>query len=220
MRIHVRRDPRRSILTIHYLLKIFAVRFPIFGTETNSHDRGDQTQCLSKKHDAVINKDWACFRQTQEVEWFIAHFLKKRKKKKVCKNLDQMNFCFLITKRTKSCKKCQLWSILQAGEMALLWALRGMEQTPPGIWCHSMAVIQTGSCLSAMVGKMLKVQKVSLISFNVWIRLYGGFFLPGIRNAKECDFLVQINALQKVWCDPTTTRCPAGSPETQSFLVL
>jgi len=46
------------------------------------------------------------------------------------------------------------------------------------------------------------------------------FFLPGIRNAKECDFLVQNNALQKVWCDPTTTRCPAGSPETQTFLVL
>lgn len=52
--IRVRRDPRRSILTIHYLLKIFAVQF---GTETNSHDRGDQPRYLTKKRDVIINKD-------------------------------------------------------------------------------------------------------------------------------------------------------------------
>lgn len=131
----------------------------------------------------------------------------KKRKKKVCKNLDQMNFCFLITKRTKSCKKCQLWSILQAGEMALSWALRGMEQTPPGIWCHSMAVIQTGSCLSAMVGKMLKVQNVSLISFNVWIRLYGGFFYLVSVMQKNVTFLFKSMPSRK--CG--VTQQPAGA---------
>lgn len=54
MSIHVRRDPRRSILTIHYSLKIFAMQF---GTETRSHDRGDQPHYLTKKHDVIINKD-------------------------------------------------------------------------------------------------------------------------------------------------------------------
>lgn len=52
MSIHVRRDSRRSILTIHYSLKIFAVQFR---TETNSHDRGDQPQYLTKKQDVIIN---------------------------------------------------------------------------------------------------------------------------------------------------------------------
>lgn len=54
MSIHVRRDPRRSILTIHYSLKIFAMQF---GTETHSHDRGDQPHYLTKNHDVIINKD-------------------------------------------------------------------------------------------------------------------------------------------------------------------
>lgn len=54
MSIHGRRDPRRSILTIHYSLKIFAMQF---GTETNSHDKGDKPHCLTKNHDVIINKD-------------------------------------------------------------------------------------------------------------------------------------------------------------------
>lgn len=54
MSIHVRRDPRRSILTIHYSLKIFAMQF---GTEANSHDRSDQPHYLSKNHDVIIKKD-------------------------------------------------------------------------------------------------------------------------------------------------------------------
>lgn len=53
MSIHVRREPRRLILTIHYSLITFAMQS---GTETNSHDRGDQPHCLTKTHDVIINQ--------------------------------------------------------------------------------------------------------------------------------------------------------------------
>lgn len=87
MSIHVRRDPRRSILTIHYSHKIFAMQFR---TETNSHDRGDQPRYLTKKHDVIINKDWASFRKIEERKLFIHFFVRVPKKECLYKNWDQI----------------------------------------------------------------------------------------------------------------------------------